>query len=259
MDASGWKRLKDQERQTVMPPMLPERLNLRTAAAVLAEHSKATLSEAHLESLGAVTVTRDGIIRLRPSSGLLLRRGNEEYDAGELARVLGEVALTERALQDGTCLAGERPVALLLVENIGPYIDLRPPPGWLVAHVPGWNTATVKLLFEQLAEVPVVHFGDLDPNGLRIVQHLRELCPSLLWAVPDFWSEHIKCRARTCTWPEDLDLQAAPGWVRELATCGRWLEQELIALDPRLSGALEAIVGPANRRHAPPTQPSRAP
>jgi hypothetical protein len=243
-----------------MPPVLPERLNLRTVAAVLAEHSKATLSEAHLESLATVTVTRDGIIRLRPSPGLLLRRGNEEYDAGELARVLGEIALTERALQDGTRLVGKRPSALLLVENVGPYIDLRPPPGWLVAHVPGWNTATVKLLFEQLAEVPVVHFGDLDPNGLRIVHHLQSLCPSLHWAVPDFWREHLKCRAQTCTWPENLDFQAAPDWVQEMATGGLWLEQELIALDPRLPGALEAIVGRAPPAAGPPlTQPSRVP
>lgn len=251
MDTSGWKRLKDQERQAAMPLALPERLNLRTAAAVLAEHSKATLSEAHLESLGTVTVTRDGIVRLRPSPRLRLQKEGVEYDAGELARVLGEVTLTERAIQDGTRLAGERPAALLLVENVGPYIDLSPPPGWLVAHVPGWNTATVRLLIEQLAGVPIVHFGDLDPNGLGIFQHLRELCPSLLWAVPDFWSEHIEHRARACAWPNDIDLNAVPGWVRDLARRGLWLEQELITLDPRLPMALEAIIKDCAERNEP--------
>jgi hypothetical protein len=37
-----------------------------------------------------------------------------------------------------------------------------------------------------------------------------------------------------------LDLDAAPTLIRELASRGLWLEQELIAVDPRLRAALEA-------------------
>ena len=38
------------------------------------------------------------------------------------------------------------PKAVLLVENVGFYIDVTAPAGWMVVHVPGWNTATTQLL-----------------------------------------------------------------------------------------------------------------
>lgn len=241
VDERGWRRLGDLERQGALPP-LPGRLNVRTATAAVAPHSKAALSEARLEGLSDVDLTRDGVVRLRPSPGLSLVRDGLSLAAADVATVLGEVTISERAFRDGTRLAGERPRALLLVENKGTFVDLRPPAGWLVAHVPGWDTASVRDLLEQLPGVPVVHFGDLDPNGVRIVRHLRALCPALRWAVPDLWAEHVPGRALAQPWPDDLDLHDAPALVRDLAARGLWLEQELLALDPRLEGALAALV-----------------
>lgn len=241
VDERGWRRLGDLERQGALPA-LPERLNVRTATAAVAPHSKATLSESRLEGLEDVDLTRDGVVRLRPTSTLRLIRGALSFSATELATVLGEVTISERAFRDGTRLGGEPPRALLLVENKGTFVDLRAPGDWLVAHVPGWDTASVRDLLEQLPQVPVVHFGDLDPNGVRIVRHLRELCPALIWAVPGFWAEHVPGRALPRPWPDDLDLSDAPPLVRDLASRGLWLEQELLALDPRLEGALAALV-----------------
>ncbi len=241
VDERGWRRLGDLDRHDALPP-LPGRLNVRTATAAVAPHSKATLSEARLEGLGDVDLTRDGVVRLRPTPALRLVRGELSFSAAELATVLGEVTISERAFRDGTRLGGERPRALLLVENKGTFVDLRAPEGWLVAHVPGWDTSSVRDLLEQLPGVPVVHFGDLDPNGVRIVRHLRELCPSLRWAVPGFWAEHVPDRALPRPWPDDLDLGDAPALVRDLAARGLWLEQELLALDPRLEGALAALI-----------------
>ena len=83
-------------------------------------------------------------------------------------------------------------------------------------------------------------FRGLDPAGVRIFRHLRQIYSELKWAVPDFWSEHIEERALSGAWPDDLDLDAAPTLIRELASRGLWLEQELIAVDPRLRAALEA-------------------
>jgi hypothetical protein len=183
------------------------------------------------------------MVRLRPPSGVSFVRGDVRIDATKVAGVLGEVAVTERALLDGTLLDG--PVrAVLLVENLGPYQDLDPPDGWLVVHVPGWDTATVRLFLAQLREVPIVHFGDLDPAGVRIVRHLRQIHSDLKWAVPDFWGEYIGNRALPGEWPEDLDLDDAPALIRDLAHRNLWLEQELIAVDPRLRAALEAAGQP---------------
>jgi hypothetical protein len=236
-----WRRLQDLLRAEGVAE-LPDRLNRRTATSAVAPHSKSSLSLIRRAALGDTTVTRDGIVRLRPPSGVCFVRGDVTLDATDVAGVLGEVAVTERALLDGTVLTG--PVrAALLVENLGPYQDLEPPDGWVVVHVPGWDTATVRLFLAQLREVPVVHFGDLDPAGVRIVRHLREIHPALRWAVPDFWSEYVDKRALPGEWPDDLDLDGAPALIRDLADRGLWLEQELIAVDPRLRTALEAAIG----------------
>ncbi len=112
----------------------------------------------------------------------------------------------------------------------------------MVAHVPGWNTATIRMLFAALPAVPVVHFGDLDPNGVRIVAHLQALRPDLIWAVPDFWEEQISLRGQKRDWPHDLDLDGVPALVRRLAEEGIWLEQEPLALDPRVPGYLAHLI-----------------
>lgn len=234
---SGWRQLRDVLRAEDVA-QLPTRLNRRTATAAVAPHSKSTLSAARRAALGETEVTRDGIVRLRPPPGLRLTRGSACLDAVEIASVLGEVAITERALLDGTVLDGKISTALL-VENLGPYRDLTPPAGWLVVHAPGWDTATIRLLLEQLRDVPIIHFGDLDPAGVRIVRHLRQMRADLVWAVPEFWREYVDNRGLTGEWPDDLQLSDAPELVRELAQRGLWLEQEIIALDPRLGAALE--------------------
>jgi hypothetical protein len=237
-----WRRLQDLLRAQDVTA-LPERLNRRTATSAVAPHSKSGLSSVRRAALGDTTVTRDGIVRIRPPSGLRFVRGSTMLEAAEVAGVLGEVAVTERALLDGTVLDGKVRAALL-VENLGPYQDLDPPKGWLVVHVPGWNTATVRLLFEQLRDVPVVHFGDLDPAGVRIVRHLRQIRADVRWAIPEFWSEYVEKRALSGEWPDELDLSGAPELIRELARRGLWLEQELITVDTRLREALEATIGP---------------
>ncbi len=218
---------------------LPERVNRRSLASLLAPPSKASPAEIP----PGVTVTEDGIVRLRPSPGLRLVRQDREYDALEIAGVLGEVVLSERALLDGTHVGGALPRAVVLVENRGPYIDLQAPAGWLVAHVPGWETSTLALLLADLPGVPLVHFGDLDPKGVQVVRHLRALRPDLLWFVPAFWEEHLS-RALRCDWPRRLVGEGDPSLVRKLATRELWLEQELVALDPRFPAALEqALAG----------------
>jgi hypothetical protein len=132
--------------------------------------------------------------------------------------------------------------AVLLVENLGPFQDFNPPDGWLVVHVPGWDTATVRLLLDQLPGCPIVLFGDLDPAGVRIARHLRAAFPKLVWAVPSFWQEFLDSKGLRGEWPAALDLSDTPTLVRELARRRLWLEQEVITLDGRLRGALEDAI-----------------
>jgi hypothetical protein len=205
-------------------------------------HSKATLSAPRREALADLDVLHDGTLRLRTPAGLTVRRGEQELDCAIIGGVLGEVVLTERALADGTVLTGRLPRAVLLVENLGAYLEIPAPPGWLLAHVPGWDTRTARLLLQQLRDVPAAHFGDLDPNGVRIMRHMREVRPDLYWVVPEFWTEYLPKAGLRASWPRDLDLDGLPALVKQLASSGMWLEQEVIVLDPRLSQALISCV-----------------
>lgn len=243
----GWNRLLDMRRAAQLPQM-PERVNRRTAAALAAPHSKAELTNERRLALGNVQATHDGLVRLRPPSGFGARTKRGTLDLSAIASVLGEVAIPERAFLDGLQFDGDLQ-AVLLVENLGAWRDLPAPSGWLLVHVPGWNTTTSALLLERLApNVPVIHFGDLDPNGLRIYMHLRERRPNLKWFVPEFWSEYIDNHGRPTQWPMDLDTNSAPHLVRTLAARGLWLEQECIVLDARTEKALITIAVEFGRR-----------
>ena len=236
----GYGRLLDRARAAGIPG-LPERINRRTAAALTASHSKAALTEARRGALGKTGPTHDGSIRLRPPAGLSARTATGAVDLSGIAAVLGEVSIPERAFLDGLAFEGAIR-AVLLVENLGAWRDLPPTPGWLLAHVPGWDTATVGHLLDRLSGIPVLHFGDLDPNGVRIMLHLRRRAPHLKWLLPNFWFELADACELRATWPRDLDLGFAPPQVRELAARGLWLEQERIVLDARMPDALEAAL-----------------
>lgn len=238
--AEGYTALEDAQRLKVLPA-LPELLNRRTAAALVAPHSKATLTERRLAALGDAEATHDGSVRLRPPRGLTAVTPRGRIDLAAVASVLGEVSIPERAFNSGLVLEGAIRAALL-VENLGVFCDLRQREGWLLVHVPGWDTATVTQLLDRLRHVPVIHFGDLDPNGVRILQHLRGLRPDLCWFVPDFWEEFLDSKGLPGRWPDDLDLGDTPALVRELATRSLWLEQEPLAVDPRTPQALEAML-----------------
>ena len=233
----GYGRLLDMERAAAIPE-LPERINRRTAASLAASHSKAPLTEARRGALGETDPTHDGSIRLRPPAGLSARTANGVVDLSGIAAVLGEVSIPERALLDGLVFDGTIR-AVLLVENLGAWRDLSPPPRWLLAHVPGWDTATVGHLLDRIEGIPVVHFGDVDPNGVRIMLHLRRRAPNLKWFLPGFWFELAEACGLRAMWPQDIDLDFAPAQVRALAARGLWLEQERIVLDPRMADALE--------------------
>ncbi len=236
----GWTALEDAERAEGLPE-LPDQVNRHTAAALVAPHSKATLTERRLAALGEVEPTHDGSVRLRPPRGLMARTSTGAVDLTAVAVVLGEVSLPERAMKAG--LAIEGPIhAVLLVENLGAFCDLPSMDGWLVAHVAGWDTATVQQLILRLERVPAVHFGDLDPNGVRIYQHLRAMRPDLQWFVPTFWEELVDTKGQPGPWPEELALGDTPALVQQLARRGLWLEQEPVAVDPRTPAALEAAL-----------------
>ncbi|MBK1705752.1 hypothetical protein CKO40_14605 [Halochromatium glycolicum] len=53
------------------------------------------------------------------------------------------------------------------VEHLGAWRDLSPPPGWLLAHLPGWDTATVGHFLDRVDDVPVVRGTRIRPSASR--------------------------------------------------------------------------------------------
>lgn len=106
----------------------------------------------------------------------------------------------------------------------------------------GRLSTTLNSAQHSVPQVPVIHFGDLDPNGVRIFQHLRGLRRDLRWFVPSFWEELVEAKGLRGAWLDGLDLHGAPELVQRLAREELWLEQEPIAVDPRTSAALEAML-----------------
>lgn len=221
---------------------LPHRLNQRTAAAVLAPHSKARLGAVARARIASNKVTTDYVMRLRSCGGLCLQRDGATYDAAELERVQGELILSERALLDGTTLIGH-PRAALLVENIGPFVDFPPLSGWLLVHVPGWATQGARKLLSMFPNTPALHFGDLDPEGLEIYCHLCEVRPDLIWVVPEWLTDYVPTHGQPVEWPRVPALDTAPPLIRKLAQEGLWIEQEALVLDERLRPWLEQRAG----------------
>src|SRR5690349_23508142 len=96
----GWTALQDAFRAEELPA-LPDQLNHRTAAALAAPHSKASLTELRLAALGDIAPTHDGSVRLRPPKGVIARTLRGAVDLSAVAAVLGEVSLPERAINAG--------------------------------------------------------------------------------------------------------------------------------------------------------------
>ncbi len=237
---AGWTRLLDQRRANALSP-LPATLNRRTAAAAISHGAKASLTDSRRELLGEVELTRDGVVRLRVPSGMVAQYGGQSLSLDAVGAVLGEVSVGEQALEDGLKLEGAID-GVVTVENLGAWRDLPVHGRWVYAYVPGWNTRMVPFLIGALPRGPVVHFGDLDPNGVRIYRHLRADIPALQWLVPEFWSELVDLHAKRREWPEGLDLQDAPELVRSLAARGLWLEQERLVLDTRMGAYLSEVI-----------------
>ena len=239
----GLRELERRDRLlSVDPAHLPERMNRRTAAAMVARHSKARLGPFEQVFLDDVDITNDGIVRMRPNAGLSLVRAGVEHAAADIVELLGEIVVTDRALRDGTRLGGHRPRAVLTVENLGAFQDAVVPQDVLTVYVPGWNTRIARDALSSFEDVPVIHFGDLDPNGLAILEHLRRWRPDVRWLVPGFWEEYADERGLPKRWPDVSIPPDAPNWVVSLANAGVWLEQEVIVKDPRFAVTVEEAV-----------------
>lgn len=231
----GWQDLRDLARQAAHGP-LPPMLNGHTVAAWLRGNSKAGLQNVSAAALGTTLVTHDNVLRLRPQAGLVLERAGQTQSGDALVAFTHEIVIPERAFLTGLRLSGTVPKRLLLIENLGVYVDFPLPPTWCAAWVPGWNLAMVQTLRGQWPNVSAVLFGDLDPNGVEIAESCRSAWPELMWFVPE-WRPDLLDASQPKVWPKLRP--GAPETIRRLAEAGRWVEQEQLLRRPGLVAEIE--------------------
>lgn len=243
----GWRQLRDRARRAV-PRTLPVRLNSHTAAAWLRGDAKAGLGVDERAALSPTVVTHDNLLRLRPHAGLLLQRQGRQLDADTLCAFTHEVVVPERAILDGLRFGGAAPEILLLIENIGVYLDLPLPRTWCAASIPGWNLSMLTTLKRQWPSTPAVLFGDLDPAGMAIATTCQQQWPELVWFVPP-WRPALLAVSQAREWPP-LPPNA-PETIQRLADANRWIEQEqLFHMDGLMRDILAAARAPGHSDRA---------
>lgn len=220
-------------------PPLPPRLHHKTFAALTGTHSKCSITTASL--LPGLTLTTDGVLRTRPNRGLVIYAGPHRLACDDLMQAMGEVILPERAILDGIRIGGTPPSAIMTVENLGPFVDMPKPDELLLIHQPGWNTPLSLLFLQVFGMKPNWHhFGDLDPEGLAIYQHLKREGGNPHLLIPSFWDEYQESFShQLCdSWPETITNSFSEPLLQKLFATNAWLEQEPIILDNRLEDEL---------------------
>jgi hypothetical protein len=225
-------------------PELPPRINRHTLAALTDSHAK--IAKAYLARSGVASEPmRDNILRLRVPNEVILEVGSRRLELSPIMETLGEIALPERAVIDGLSFTGPLDAALL-IENLGLFCDLPVIEGWMYILVPGWDTPLASLFLESIGSLEVFHTPDLDPEGIKIHQHLRQLAPRIKWFCPSFAAEYIDPEKRLGqgkrAWPSEDELRDVPPVVLDLAAKGLWIEQEVFALDPRMRDYMQHLL-----------------
>jgi hypothetical protein len=154
------------------------------------------------------------------------------------------VILPERALLDGIRASGILPKVVMTVENLGPFVDMPQPKEFLLIHQPGWNTPlSLKLLQTLGPEQLWYHFGDLDPEGLAIYQHLNRAGRKARLFIPSVWDEYEEVFARHLSqdWPGAIVEAFSEPLLKRLFAANTWLEQEPIILDERFEREMDGL------------------
>lgn len=183
-----------------------------------------------------VVLTHDAHTRLRPNKGLTYARDDVVLQLDQLVFVLSEFGVPQRSILAGGRFAGKLPRLLITIENLGAFIDARVPDDVMLVYSPGFDLRAAEQVLRMLADIPWVHFGDLDPEGLQIWESLKKSAQrSCQLYIPTFAEEYVDIAQK----PDVPWGEAPPHAVFEaLRDAWRGLYQEAFVLDPRLEDDL---------------------
>lgn len=234
-DSIDVAQLRALRRVHLQSPSGFRQLNRKTWSAWAGAHSKSGEGSTPSD----VELTVDDVLRVRVNLGLRIRGDDgSELDLDAWQRLLKETVIPERAFSGEWAFSGTMPTVILTVENLGAFEDIQKPTGCLLIHTPGWNTTLgMRFMAKMPADIPWWHFGDLDPNGLKIGMSLgitgMEARKPRIW-IPPSAEQLLETHSlkQEAPWPvgEIPDHILANESIAWLVHKGRWMEHEAMVL-----------------------------
>lgn len=202
------------------------------AASGLGPKHKSKIPAQHL-------LTKDWALRIRPNKGLIAVTNTGDVELGIIAMMWTECVIPERAWMGFSGFGGVLPLSIITCENLGAYIDLPARETTLVVYSPGADTEAAVALLKLLPDVPWMHFGDLDPEGVDIAGRIaKETGRMLKLAIPDFAEDYLDASMPVETqWGDVPDIEI----LKKLKDKGMRIFQEVFMLDDRLPAVMEQM------------------
>lgn len=214
-------------RQTTTASMMNRR-NWNAAVGLGPKH-KAKLSPQCL-------LTKDWGLRFRPNNGLEGVVAGELVNFSVMASLLTECFVSERGWMNLERFSGTLPEIIVTCENLGAYVDFPSHDSLLIVYSPGADIEPATKLINFLPDALWIHFGDIDPEGVKIATNIaRETNRNLKFFIPSFASEFLPGRPVETPWDS---IPENPIFV-ELKKKQKRIFQEVFMLDDRL---LEEVV-----------------
>jgi hypothetical protein len=224
-------------------PRALKQINRRTLTAWLRRHSKVS-PRVLPKAFADVEVTVDEMTRMRlpPRSTLKLKSG-ESIDCSLLTGIFGEVAIPERAWSRIERIEMPQSKLVFTIENKGAFIDFPQVATATLVFLPGDNISALHEIVSRTHAQPILHFGDLDAEGIRIFEAMLADGVTVEHFVPSYAEEFILTHAQDSDvpWPT-RDYSSLHPVVSRLAAQGLWLEQEALVLDHRFEGEIRSVI-----------------
>jgi hypothetical protein len=240
-DTSAWSLLKRAQANQI--PRTVTRINRRTLNAWDRRHSKVATG-APAKTLADAQVTVDELTRLRlpPGSRMILQTG-EPVDCDRLMAIFGEVVIPERAWENIKQIETPKSRVLLSIENKGAFVDFPSMLNATLLFLPGDNTGALQLVTSHMPPQTLIHFGDLDPDGIQIYEGMVSRGFAVRHFIPGYVDEYLITHAQTCKapWPQ-RDYSSLHPVISTLVSRSLWLEHEALVLDHRFETELECVM-----------------
>ena len=112
-------------------------------------------------------------------------------ECDRLMAVFGEVVIPERAWQDIKQIDTLKSRVIVSVENKGAFVDFPATSQATLLFLPGDNTGPLEQVTSRMPHQALIHFGDLDPQGIQIYRNLTDQCPGIHHFVPSYAEEYL--------------------------------------------------------------------